>query len=312
MTAKAPNLIVVLGPTASGKTALGVAVATRVGGEIISVDSRQVFRGMDLGTGKDLHEYGNIPYHLIDIINPGAEFSVFEFQRRFFTSFSDICGRGCLPVAVGGTGLYFDAVLSHYRLVEVPEDPQLRRELAQLSLEELTARLRAVTPRLHNTTDLLQRERIVRAIEIALHEPADSDPLPEVRPLLIGIRWERARLRQRITARLKTRLDQGLIGEVEGLLAAGIPHERLNYYGLEYRCVAAYLRGEYNRNDMFQKLNAAIHDYAKRQETWFRRMERNGALIHWVDGENDPLAQTKGILDRAGVAFHAGPSGRGE
>jgi tRNA dimethylallyltransferase len=286
------NLLVVLGPTASGKTSLGVGLAAAFDGEILSVDSRQVFRSMDLGTGKDLHEYGTIPYHLIDIVDPGGEFSVYEFQRCFFASLAEIRGRGRLPVAVGGTGLYLDAVLNGYRLVEVPEDPALRRVLGDLPLEELAARLHRINPRLHNTTDLLHRDRLVRALEIALFKPAgEPAPLPDIRPFVIGIRWDRGLLRQRITARLKARLDQGMVAEVERLLAAGIPHARLDYYGLEYRFISAHLRGELNRNDLFQKLNSAIHDFAKRQETWFRRMERNGTEIRWVEGAGEPLAE---------------------
>ncbi|HEY6008809.1 MAG TPA: tRNA (adenosine(37)-N6)-dimethylallyltransferase MiaA [Geobacteraceae bacterium] len=294
------NLLVVAGPTASGKTALGVELAARFAGEIISVDSRQVFRGMDLGTGKDLHEYGSVPYHLIDILDPGQEFSVYAFQRRFFAAFDEIRYRGRLPVAVGGTGLYLEAVLKGYRLTEVPENPALRQEVAALSLEDLTARLRNANPRLHNTTDLLERERLVRALEIALHEPApEPEPAPDIRPFIIGIRWERSLLRQRITARLKARLEQGMIGEVEHLLANGVPPETLEYYGLEYRYIAAHLRGTFNRNDLFQKLNSAIHDFAKRQETWFRRMERNGTTIHWVEGAGEPMAEALELLDRA-------------
>ena len=301
------NLLVVLGPTASGKTSLGVALAAACTGEILSVDSRQVFRAMDLGTGKDLHEYGDIPYHLIDIVDPGGEFSVYEFQRRFFASFTEVRDRGRLPVAVGGTGLYLDAVLNGYRLVAVPENPALRRELDGLPLEELAERLRDLNPRLHNTTDLLHRDRLLRALEIALFQPADElEPLPEIRPFVIGIRWERGLLRQRITARLKTRLDQGMIAEVERLLAAGVPHERLDYYGLEYRYISAFLRGELTRNDMFQKLNSAIHDFAKRQETWFRRMERNGTEIHWVEGGGEPLREAFDLLEVAGDGCVAG------
>ncbi len=304
------NLLVILGHTASGKTALGVALAAAFDGEIISVDSRQVFRGMDLGTGKDLPEYGSTPYHLIDILEPGEEFSVYAFQRHFFAAFAEIRGRGRLPLAVGGTGLYLDAVLKGYRLVDVPENPALRRELAGLSQEELAIRLRHANPRLHNTTDLLERDRLVRALEIALFEPVtEPQPLPRVEPFVIGIRWERSQLRQRITARLKTRLEQGMIAEVERLLAAGVPHERLDSYGLEYRYLASHLRGELNRNDMFQKLNSAIHDFAKRQETWFRRLERSGTQIHWVEGAGEPLAQALGVLERAREAAAASRPG---
>ena len=293
------NLLVILGPTASGKTRLGVGAARALGGEIISADSRQVYRGMDLGSGKDLAEYGEVPYHLIDIVDPGDEFSVFEFQRRFFDAFTEIRKRGRLPLLVGGTGLYLDAVLKGYRLVEVPENPELRRELAGLDQDELAARLCGLRPGLHNTTDLTDRERLVRAIEIAEGEAAagaDLPPLPSLRPLVFGIRWERQTLRRRITARLKERLDQGLIEEVASLHNKGVPWETLEFYGLEYRFVAQHLQGKLNRNDMFQKLNSAIHDFAKRQETWFRRMERQGTEIRWVDGAGEPQGEILHVM----------------
>ncbi len=289
------NLLVILGPTATGKTRLAVAAAERLGGEIISADSRQVFRGMDVGTGKDLDEYGGIPYHLIDILDPGEEFSVFAFQRLFSAAFNDIVGRGRLPVLVGGTGLYLDAVLRGYRLVEVPENPALRDELARLPLEALRERLLLLAPRLHNSTDLKERDRLVRAIEIAEHERSagkdETVPLPELRPLVFGIRFEREEVRQRITERLKARLGGGMIEEVERLLAGGVTPERLDWYGLEYRFISRYLRGELNRNDLFQKLNSAIHAFAKKQENWFRRMERDGVEIVWLDGHGDPFAE---------------------
>jgi len=293
------NLLVVLGPTASGKTRLGVELARCFDGEIISADSRQVYRGMDIGSGKDLTEYDSIPHHLIDIVEPAYEFNVFEFQRRFLEAFGDIRQRSRLPVMVGGTGMYLDAVLKGYRLVEVPEDQNLRRELATLTMDVLAERLRSANPRLHNTTDLFDRERLVRAIEIAVYERDHTpEPLPEIRPLVLGIRWERSVLRQRITDRLRARLDHGLIEEVARLHAEGIPWERLEFYGLEYRFVAKHLQGELNRNDLFQKLNSAIHDFAKRQDTWFRRMERNGTSIHWLDGADDPLTEAMKIISR--------------
>ncbi len=297
MTRPEFNLLVVLGPTASGKTRLGVRLAQHLSGEVISADSRQVYRGMDIGTGKDLDEYGDIPVHLIDIVEPGYEFNVFEFQRRFLEAFAAIAERGRLPVLVGGTGMYLEAVLKGYRLTEVPENPALRADLAPLPPDILTERLKRAAPRLHNTTDLLDRNRLVRAIEIAEYEQQHPpEPLPEIRPLVFGVHWGREVLRQRITARLRERLDQGLIGEVERLHAAGIPWETLEFYGLEYRYVSRHLRGELNRNDLFQKLNSAIHDFAKRQDTWFRRMERNGMVIHWLDGEGDPLAEALEIV----------------
>jgi tRNA dimethylallyltransferase len=293
------NLLVILGPTASGKTRLGVGAARLLGGEIISADSRQVFRGMDLGTGKDLAEYGEVPFHLIDILEPGSEFNVFAFQQRFLDVFAEIGARGHLPVLVGGTGLYLDAVLKGYRLVEVPENPELRRELEALSDEELRQRLLALKLQQHNLTDLLDRQRLIRAIEIAEGEQATAaaaPPLPELRPLVFGLRWARAELRRRISARLKERLDQGLINEVAQLHAGGVAWERLEFYGLEYRFVARHLKGELGRNDMVQKLESAIHDFAKRQETWFRRMERQGVEIHWLEGAGEPLQDLLEII----------------
>jgi tRNA dimethylallyltransferase len=291
------NLLVILGPTASGKTRLGVQLARVVSGEIISADSRQVYRGMDIGTGKDLAEYEDIPYHLIDIAKPGDEFNVFMFQRRFLDAFADIHDHGRLPILVGGTGMYLDSVLRGYRLVEVPQNPEFRETLASLTLAELRDRLCAANPRLHNTTDLMERARIVRAIEIAEYgDSTEPEPLPDIRPVLFGVRWERNLLRQRITERLKARLAAGLVEEVTQLHAAGIPWEKLEFYGLEYRFVAHYLKGDISRNDMFQRLNSAIHDFAKRQETWFRRMERHGTVIHWLDGAGEPLAEALTIL----------------
>jgi len=293
------NLLTILGPTASGKTRLAVALARECGGEIISADSRQVFRGMDIGAGKDLHEYGDVPYHLIDILDSGAEFSVFDFQRLFFSSFSDISERGNVPLLCGGSGLYLDAILRGYRMVAVPEDPVLRLELENRNADELAALLRELKPQLHNTSDLLDRSRTIRAIEIARHErerATRQEPLPHIRSLTIGIRWERSELRHRITERLRQRLQEGMIDEVRQLHEAGVTWERLNYYGLEYRFVGSYLQGALNFNDLFQKLNSAIHDFAKRQENWFRRMERHGTAIHWVAGDGDPLAEARRLL----------------
>jgi tRNA dimethylallyltransferase len=282
-----------LGPTASGKTKVGVQIAHALDGEIISADSRQVYRGMDIGTGKDLEEYGSVAYHLIDIVDPGYEFNVFEFQRRFLEAFTGIQSRGRIPLLVGGTGMYLDAALRGYRLLEVPENPKLRKELTALSIENLAARLKGANPKLHNTTDLLDRERLTRAIEIAEfsgERDQDLPLLPELEPIVFGLRFDRRTLRQRITQRLRERLNRGMIEEVQGLLKKGVSLETLEFYGLEYRFVAQFLKGELTRNDMFQKLNSAIHQFAKRQETWFRRLERQGILIHWVDGSADPAA----------------------
>jgi tRNA dimethylallyltransferase len=286
------NLIVILGATATGKTSVAVEVAKRFDGEIISADSRQVFRGMDIGTGKDLDEYGSVPHHLIDIADPGEEYNVFRFQREFFEAFEDIQARGKLPIGCGGTGMYLEAVLKGYRLIEVPQNPALRDELEPLGNDELARRLTELKPVQHNTSDLIERPRLVRAIEIAMGEIAagDPEPLPEVRPMVFGLRCPREEVRRRITRRLKQRLNQGMVEETERLLATGVEHGSLEFYGLEYRFLSRMLRGELSREEMFKQLNTAIHKFAKRQETWFRRMEKRGTKIHWVDGAGDPSA----------------------
>jgi tRNA dimethylallyltransferase len=300
------NLLVILGATASGKTRLAVALAEQCGGEVISADSRQVFCGMDIGSGKDLHEYGQIPYHLIDILPAGGEYSVFEFQRNFYAVYEEVASRGALPVLCGGSGLYLDAILRGYRMIEVPHNEQLRTQLAGKSQDELVNELRRLRPELHNSTDLVDRERTLRAIEIATGEDSGACsevPLPSLKPLVLGIRWERDELRRRITERLRQRLASGMIEEVEQLHASGIEWQRLDYYGLEYRYVGAYLRGDLNRNDMFQRLNSAIHDFAKRQGNWFRRMERHGVEIQWLDGAADPLAVASGLVQQAFAGY---------
>jgi tRNA dimethylallyltransferase len=299
------DMLVILGPTASGKTRLAVALAEEFGGEIISADSRQVFRGMDIGSGKDLHEYCQVPHHLIDILDAGGEFSVFEFQRRFLQARAEISARGGVPILCGGSGMYLDAALRGYRMVEVPYNAALRADLATLTDAELIEELWRLKPDQHNRTDLLDRERTVRAIEIASGESNGCpvcDPLPPLRNVVIGIHWDREALRRRITARLRERLDNGMIEEVEHLHASGIAWERLDYYGLEYRYVGTYLRGDMNRNDMFQRLNSAIHDFAKRQGNWFRRMERHGVVINWIEGCGDQPAQAREIIRRGTVS----------
>ena len=284
------NLLVVLGPTASGKTKLAVGLARALGGEIISADSRQVYRGLDIGTGKDLADYqgegGSIPVHLLDILEPDQEFSVFDFQRRFFRVFQEISGRGVFPIMVGGTGLYLDSVLRRYRMEEVSENKHLRDQLLHEDFEALCARLKALNPHLHNKTDILDRKRAVRAIEIALFQKEKVDQQPEfaaLSPFVIGIHPRREELRQRITARLKERLDAGMIEEVRRLQARGVGWERIDALGLEYRHVAYYLRGEMGFPDMVALLNTRIHQFAKRQETWFRKMEKNGIRINWLN-----------------------------
>jgi tRNA dimethylallyltransferase len=299
------NLVVVLGPTASGKTALGVALAKRLTGEIISADSRQVFRGMDIGTGKDLSEYGEVPYHLIDLLDAGAEFSVYDFQQHAYHAIDDIRSRQRLPIVVGGTGLYLDALLKQYRMVAAPENRALRLELADYDLSALRQRLCAVRSEQHNRTDLDDRDRLVRAIEVAEAEQSAGDQpvAPDIRPLIFGIRWPREILRQRIKLRLRQRLEQGMITEVETLLTQGVSHAALEYYGLEYRFISHYLQGSLNRNDMEQKLYSAICKFAKRQDTWFRRMERQGTEIVWLDGVSDQVEVAMQNIESVGVAI---------
>lgn len=298
------NLLAVVGATATGKTGLAVALAAKLNGEIVSADSRQLFRGMDLGTGKDLQEYGDIPYHLIDIAEPGEEFNIFAYQRLAYKAIEEIRQRKALPLLVGGSGMYLEAILNGYRLIAVPENPALRAALHNLTTPQLTARLQAARPKQHNTTDLKDRERIIRAIEIAEGEKpllAKLPPPPPINPLILGIRWPRPILRQRITTRLEQRLAEGMIAEVENLLTQGVSHQRLAFYGLEYRFISQMLQGELNQETMFQKLNQAIHKFAKRQETWFRRMEKKGLLIEWLDGGDEVIDAAFAAVD--GVIF---------
>lgn len=288
------NLIVILGPTASGKTKLAARLAAWLGSEIISADSRQVYRGMDIGTGKDLGDYvidgKKIPYHLIDIVDPEHDFSVFEYQRCFYRCFEEISSRGVIPIMVGGTGLYIEAVVKGYKMLEVPEDPRLREELQNVDMNTLRQTLLALNPSVHNTTDLLDRRRLIRAIEIAMYSKSrgveGTISMPAIRPLVIGIRWDRNVLRERITHRLRERLKAGLVEEVQRLHESGIGWDRLAYFGLEYRYVGLYLQGVLRYERMCETLNTRIHQFAKRQETWFRRMERQGITIHWIEGDN--------------------------
>ena len=281
--------IILLGATATGKTALGVALARALNGEIISADSRQVYRGLDIGSGKDIAEYTvdgeTVPHHLIDCMDLDEEFNVFEFQRRAYALIEEIQERGRLPIVVGGTGLYLDSVLNGYRMIEVPEDSALRESLSSVLQKELVVQLSALKENLHNSTDTHDRDRLIRAIEIEtynqLHPP---EATPELQSLVLGLRYPRPELHQRIKTRLRARMNEGIIAEVEGLLAQGVTPERLHMLGLEYRFVAGFLRGTIkNENDLFQKLLPAIKNFAKRQETWFRRMEKKGAQIHWLD-----------------------------
>ncbi|MDY3732487.1 MAG: tRNA (adenosine(37)-N6)-dimethylallyltransferase MiaA [Alloprevotella sp.] len=288
MKQKPYDLITVLGPTASGKTRFAVQLADRLGAEIISGDSRQVYRRMDLGTGKDLDDYRigdrSVPYHLIDIVEPGTKYNVFEYQRDFLEAYNDIHRRGRKAVLCGGTGLYIESVLRAYRLSPVPQNPELRERLADKSLEELTALL-ATYKSLHNTTDVDTAQRAIRAIEIEEYyrqTPLDRRPFPKIESLTLGVDVSREVRRERISQRLRKRLDEGMCGEVERLLAEGIKPEDLIYYGLEYKYVTLYVTGQITFDEMAQQLEIAIHQFAKRQMTWFRGMERRGTPIHWI------------------------------
>jgi tRNA dimethylallyltransferase len=287
------NLLVILGPTASGKTGLAVSLARIIGGEIISADSRQVYRGMDMGTGKDLSEYSRggttVPCHLIDILDPTEQFSVFAYQKLFYRCFQEIMERGKIPLMAGGSGLYLDAVIRGYRLPAVPKNQKLRDELAEGGMESLRRRLISLRPVVHNTTDLRDRERLIRAIEIAEfthdHHRVPGSRIP-LSPLVVGIRCQRETLRRMITDRLKARLASGMIDEVLDLHEKGLDWERIDSFGLEYRYIGVYLQRKINREELFRILNTRIHQYAKRQETWFRRMEKNGVRIHWIESND--------------------------
>ncbi|MBE6286961.1 MAG: tRNA (adenosine(37)-N6)-dimethylallyltransferase MiaA [Mediterranea massiliensis] len=285
------DLIAILGPTASGKTPFAAALASQLGTEIISADSRQIYRQMDLGTGKDLADYTvneqRIPYHLIDIAEPGYKYNVFEYQRDFLTAYEEIKQKGCLPIVCGGTGMYLESVLKGYRLLPVPENPTLRQELGNKSLEELTAILQTYKT-LHNTTDVDTAKRAIRAIEIEeyyAHTPVAERTFPKLNSLIIGINIDRELRRAKITRRLHQRLNEGMVEEVRNLLHQGIAPDDLIYYGLEYKFLTLYIIGELSYEEMFTQLETAIHQFAKRQMTWFRGMERRGFTIHWIDAQ---------------------------
>lgn len=289
--AKKYNLITVLGPTAAGKTAVAAHLAARFNGEVISADSRQVYRGMDIGTGKDYADYFvdgiEIPSHLVDVENAGAHYNVYRFQSDFIRVFHDIESRKKLPVLCGGSGLYIEAVLKDYRLIEVPPNKALRKELAGKSLEELTIILRDLKPKLHNHTDVETDRRAIRAIEIEKYYAEHgelSSAMPEINSLNIGIQLDREIRRQRITSRLKHRLEEGMLEEVQTLLDSGLTPEQLIYYGLEYKYLTLHLTGKLSYDEMFAQLEIAIHQFAKRQMTWFRGMEKRGTKIHWING----------------------------
>ena len=283
------DLITIIGPTASGKTPLATALADRLDTEIISGDSRQVYRRMDLGTGKDLADYTiegrSIPYHLIDIVEPGYKYNVFEYQRDFLKAYESIVEKGKLPILCGGTGMYIESVLKSYRLLPVPENPELRASLEGKSLGELTRILEGYK-KLHNSTDVDTAKRAIRAIEIEEYykqQPPEFREFPTLKSLIIGVDIDRELRREKITRRLKQRLDEGMVEEVRGLLAEGISAENLIYYGLEYKFLTQYAIGELTYEEMFHQLETAIHQFAKRQMTWFRGMERRGFTIHWLD-----------------------------
>ena len=285
-------LITVLGPTAVGKTSFGVRLALALDAEIISADSRQVFKGMDIGTGKDIADYqfGDkvVPHHLIDIAEPGTEYNVYRFRHDFLEAYQTIHSRNKLPLLCGGTGMYLESVLLDYDLVEVPENQALREKLAGLPDEQLI-RMISNTRQLHNTTDTSDRERLTRALEIELfkQEHPNLDKLPDFSNTpVIGIRYDREIIRNRITQRLNQRLNEGMIDEVRQLMEKGVSADRLLFYGLEYKYITMYLTGELSYSQMVRLLNTAIHQFAKRQMTWFRRMEKKGVRIFWLEGEN--------------------------
>lgn len=288
----ASRLIVITGPTASGKTRRAVELALALGNvEIVSADSRQVYRGMDIGTGKDLEEYGPVPYHLIDICPAGSKYNLYEFLRDADSAIGGIEARGNCPLVCGGTGLYIESLLNGLRLPEVPRNPELRAELAGKSLEELTHMLAGMKV-LHNTTDVDTPARAVRAIEIQTYykQHPDAARAAEAHPVegakVIGVNISRDERRRRISERLDRRLENGMAEEVERLLASGIPAEDLIYYGLEYKYLTLYVTGHLSRSEMRRELEIAIHQFAKRQMTWFRGMERRGHAIYWIDHDD--------------------------
>jgi tRNA dimethylallyltransferase len=297
-------LIVITGPTATGKTKLAARVAAALDGEIISADSRQVYRGMDVGSGKDYGDYFVdgylVPYHLIDIVDPGHEYNVFEFQQDFLKAYNHIIKRHKKAILCGGTGLYIEAAIGGYKLLKVPVNEGLRKKMLGLTWEELTDKLSSMRP-LHNSTDTTNRDRLLRAIEIEtfnLEHANERNNFPVFKTSIFAIHLDRKEIRERITRRLKNRLERGMADEIEKLLKGGVSPEQLTFYGLEYRYLTQYLIGEIKYDEMFNKLNTAIHQFAKRQMTWFRRMENKGYNINWIDG-NLPLDEkTRIILDK--------------
>ena len=303
------KMVTILGPTASGKTELAARLAADIGAEIISADSRQVYRRMDIGTGKDLGDYhvdGHmVPYHLIDIVEPGTKYNLFQYQHDFLNAYNDIVGRGKNVVLCGGTGLYLESVLKRYRLSAVPENKELRTSLEGKTLAELTSILEELKRNngstMHNTTDVDTAQRAIRAIEIETfngEHPQESDDVPRIDSLVIGVAIDRETRREKISRRLKSRLQEGMVEEIRGLLDSGISPDDLIYYGLEYKYVTEYVIGRISLDEMFQRLEIAIHQFAKRQMTWFRGMERRGTLIHWIDSSlpiEDKIKQIKSL-----------------
>ena len=298
------DMLAVVGPTASGKTSLAVDLAFVVpGAEIISADSRQVYRGMDIGTGKDLAEYERdgvaVPSHLLDIVDAGEKYNLFEFQRDFLVAYNDITGRGAFPIMCGGSGLYAESVLKGYKLLPVPENPALRERLEEKTLEELTAILEQYKT-LHNNTDTDSKKRAIRAIEIEEYYrscPVEERYFPQINCLTVGVNVDREVRRNRITRRLHERLECGMVDEVRGLLEKGVTAEQLMYYGLEYKFLTQYIIGELSYDEMVKGLEIAIHQFAKRQMTWFRGMEKRGVHIHWIDACQSREKQIEQIKD---------------
>jgi tRNA dimethylallyltransferase len=283
-------MLVITGPTASGKTSLAVALANELDGEVISADSRQVYRGMDLGTGKDFSEYvidgKEIPCHLIDIVDPGYKYNVFEYQRDFFRVFAELKARDVFPVVCGGSGMYADSIISGYKMLEVPPDSGLRAELAKKSMAELKGIL-ITYKSIHNITDFDTKKRLIRAIEIehfSKNRKKTGSAFPKVNPLVVGVKTDRETRRRKISERLAARMDAGMIDEVKRLIENGVRSDTLIYYGLEYKFITMYLLGRMTYDEMFKGLETAIHQFAKRQMTWFRGMERKGTKINWIDG----------------------------
>ena len=306
------KMITILGPTASGKTSLAAALAARIDAEIISADSRQVYRGMTIGTGKDLDDYRQgdrvIPYHLIDICEPGTKYNLFQYQQDFHLIYNNIVARGVRPILCGGTGLYIESVLKGYALSPVPQNQALRDKLADKSLAELTEMLEDLKRRnhsvMHNRTDVDTAQRAIRAIEIEtynLEHPTDNRTLPPIDSVIIGVDINREERRRKITQRLKQRLEEGMVDEIRQLLDRGIAPEDLIYYGLEYKFVTEYVIGKTSYEEMFRQLEIAIHQFAKRQMTWFRGMERRGFTIHWIDALDPMDSKVAQIMDIAHI-----------